>query len=283
MQVGQVRVAFISDGSFWMDGGGAFGLVPRVLWAKYHPPDDQNRIQMVSRCLFLESQGKRILVNTGYGDKLSQVERERMRLERPEGGLLAELARLGVAPEDVDVVINTHLHGDHCGGNTRLVGGQPVPTFPRAEYWVQRLELADASFPNERTRGTYFPENFRPLEAHGQLRILWGDTWVTPEVRCQVAPGHTRANQVVIIESEGEKAIFFSDAAAMPIYLERLAWVPAYDLDPMQSIETKRNLARWAAHHRALCLFEHDPVHAAGYLREVEEGRFQFEPVATDE
>jgi len=278
MQIGQIRVEILSDGTFWMDGGGSFGLVPRVLWEKVCPPDELNRVQMASRCLLIESQGQRILVNTGHGEKLTAVERERMRLERPEGGLLEALARLGVAPEDMDIVVNTHLHADHCGGNTRQVEGRTVPTFPRAEYWIQRLELADASFPNERTRGSYSPENFRPLEESGQLHLLWGNTWVTPEVRCQVTPGHTRAHQSVVIESEGQKAIFLSDAAAMTVHLERLAWVPAYDLDPMQSIETKRALARWAVQERVLLIFEHDPIHAMGHLRE-EDGRFRFEPL----
>ncbi|MGQ9585086.1 MAG: MBL fold metallo-hydrolase [Anaerolineae bacterium] len=279
MWIGQVRVEFLSDGTFWADGGGPFGLVPRVLWEKVHPPDECNRVRMESRCLYMETQGVRVVVDTGYGDKLSEVERKRLRLERPGGGLVAELARLGVAPEDVDVVVNTHLHADHCGGNTRRVRERIVPTFPRAQYWVQRLELADASFPNERTRDTYFPENFRPLEERGQLRVLWGDTWITPEVRCQVTPGHTRAHQSVVIESEGERAIFLADAAHLVVHMERLAWVPSYDQDPMQSIETKRALGRWAAQERALCIFQHEPAHAAGYLTE-QDGQFRFEPLA---
>ncbi|NLE77274.1 MAG: MBL fold metallo-hydrolase [Chloroflexi bacterium] len=277
MRIGHVRVEFLVDGTFWMDGGGAFGLAPRVLWERVCPPDALHRIAMTARCLLVESQGQRILVNTGYGDDLDPLERERMALERPRGGLLAELARLGLEPGDVDLVVNTHLHADHCGGNTRRQGDRWRPTFPRASYCVQRLELADAAFPNERTRATYRGENFRPLEAAGQLRPLWGDTWLTPEVCCQVTPGHTRGHQSVVIESQGQRAVFLSDAAPMAVNMERLAWVAAFDVEPLTSIETKRRLARWAVQRRALLLFEHDVHCAAGYLR-LEGDGFAVEP-----
>jgi glyoxylase-like metal-dependent hydrolase (beta-lactamase superfamily II) len=279
MNLGNVKLHVVSDGTYWEDGGGLFGLVPKALWQKVMAPDERNRLPFQLRCLLIESSEQRVLVDTGFGDKLSEKERSFISLEG-ERRLLNSLESLGIGPLDVDLVINTHLHGDHCGGNTRYEDGEPVATFPWATYCVQRLELADASFPNERTRGTYHAENFQPLERAGQLRVLCGDTRLTDEIRVVVTPGHTRAHQSVFVESRGQKAVFLGDLASWPIHIERLAWVPAYDLEPMVSIETKRSLALWAIENHALLIFEHHPEIVAGYLHPTERpDRFRLEPV----
>jgi glyoxylase-like metal-dependent hydrolase (beta-lactamase superfamily II) len=231
--------------------------------------------------LLIESGGHRILVDTGYGDKLSHRERESMRLTQ-DGRLLDSLVAVGVAAEDIDVVINTHLHGDHCGGNTRYNDeGELVPTFCNALYYVQRIELADAMFPNERTRATYRSENVEPVERAGQLRVLWGDTRLTDEVRVLVTPGHTPAHQSVVIESEGQTAIFLADTAHWPLHMERLELLTAYDVQPLVTLETKRRLARWAVETKALLIFNHHPEGVAGFLHATDRpDRFQLEPVA---
>jgi glyoxylase-like metal-dependent hydrolase (beta-lactamase superfamily II) len=272
-QVGRVRVHLVSDGVFWTDGGGAFGVVPRTLWEKVIQPDELNRIPMHLRCLLIESDRGPILVDTGYGDKLSEKRRRQLKLEG-ECRLQCELAQVGFVPDDVKFVIDTHLHGDHAGGNTVLTpDGAIQPAFPKATYMAQRLELADATYPNERTRNTYFPENFLPLVNLGSgvgdsgLQVLNGDTQITPEVRTLVTPGHTRAHQVVIIESAGETAIFLADAAPQAVTLEKLPWVAAFDAEPLVSMETKRSLRDWAWRKDALLLFQHDHVMAAGRLR----------------
>jgi glyoxylase-like metal-dependent hydrolase (beta-lactamase superfamily II) len=272
-QIGRVRVHLISDGVFWIDGGGVFGVVPRVLWEKVIQPDALNRIPMDLRCLLIESGEGLILVDTGYGTKLPLKWLQQLNLTS-ETRLLDNLALAGFTAADVRTVINTHLHPDHCGGNTtRGPDGQLQPTFPNATHLMQRLELADASFPNERTRGTYFAENFLPLVdlcaepiGAGRARLLSGDTQVTAEVRVQVTPGHTRSHQVVIVESAGETAIFLGDAG-YGANLERLAWVPAFDVEPLQSIETKRALRDWAWRRDALLFFQHDIAVPAGRLR----------------
>jgi len=280
MRFGNISLHLVSDGTYWEDGGGLFGLVPRVLWEQVAQPDEHNRIRFDTHCLLIETNERYILVDTGYGDKLSEKERGFISLEG-ERRLLSGLEKLGVRPPEVELLINTHLHGDHCGGNTQHdASGAVVPTFPQATYCIQRLELADASFPNERTRGTYFKENFVPLREAGQLRMLSGDTRLTPEVRTVVTPGHTRAHQCVVIESAGQTAIFLGDLASWPIHMERLAWVAAYDVEPMVSIETKRSLVRWAIENHVLCIFEHHPEIQAGYLHETErDDRFRLEPV----
>ena len=248
----------VSDGVCWVDGGGAFGLVPRTIWERKLPPDDQNRIPVAITSLLIRSEGQLILIDTGYGRKLSDKMWRNAGLERPQGDLLDALARLGVQPEDIDLVLNTHLHLDHCGGNTILHNDTLVPTFPNARYLIQRLEWADAIAPNERTRATYIAENFLPLQASGQLELINGDTRLTGQVRTAIARGHTRAHQVVILESNGEAALFLADLATLHYHIERLAWVTAYDVEPLESIETKRYWQWWAVDHDALLIFQHD-------------------------
>jgi glyoxylase-like metal-dependent hydrolase (beta-lactamase superfamily II) len=273
-QIGRVRVHLVSDGVFWTDGGAAFGVVPRSLWERVIPPDAQNRIPMHLRCLLIETAEGPILVDTGYGDKLTPRRREQLNLQ-DECRLQCDLASIGFGMEDVQTVINTHLHGDHAGGNT-IAGpdGRILPAFPNARYLIQRLELADATYPNERTRNAYFAENFLPLSdlcrcngGESVLQMLSGDTQITAEVRTMITPGHTRAHQSVIIESEGETAIFLADAAPHAVTLEKLGWVAAFDAEPLVSMETKRSLRDWAWRKNALLFFQHDATMAVGRLR----------------
>lgn len=274
--IGGARIQLLSDGSIWDDGGGAFGLVPRTRWERLIQPNESNQIPMRSDCLLIESDGRRILVDTGYGEKLNPREKEALSLSGRR--LTASLAEAGCAPAQIDVVINTHLHADHCGGNTVLSGEQAAPAFPNAEYWIQRLEMADARYPNERTRATYHAANFLPLEESGHLRLVYGDTRVTPEVICLSTPGHTRGHQSVLIHGGDQKALFLGDIATLAIGMERLAWVTAYDIDPLGNIETKRRLGRWAIEEGVLLIFMHDPKIKAAYLRE-KDGWWTLEPV----
>jgi len=279
MLLGDVELRVVSDGVFWLDGGAHFGIVPRVLWEPLVAPDELHRVPMGLNCLLIESAGKKILVDTGLGDKLSSKQRSILNLEWDKG-LVGALRELGVAAEDVDIVINTHLHDDHCGGNTIFnKHGQAVSTFPQAEYWIQRLEWADARYPNERTRATYLPENLVPLEQHGQLRLLSGDTPVTQEVRCVVTRGHTRAHQSVVIQSQGRTAIYLGDLAPWKENIERLAWTPGGDVEPLETMETKRAFQQWALEEEVLLIFEHDPRITAGYLRRHAD-RLEVEPVS---
>ncbi|MCX6023305.1 MAG: MBL fold metallo-hydrolase [Chloroflexi bacterium] len=224
MRIGDVELLVVSDGRFKLDGGVLFGVVP--------------------------------------GTKLTERQAGNFALER-ETDLIANLGRLGVTPEDVDIVINTHLHSDHCGGNTRIVAGEPVPTFPRAEYLVQRAEWDDALAPNERTRATYFAENLAPLQERGLVRLLDGPAAVTAEVFCEPAPGHTRGHQAVWIRSRGKAAVCIGDMAQFRVQLERPVWTSAYDTAPLTSLETKKDLLRRAHDEGALVFFVHDDLVAA--------------------
>lgn len=275
MQFGNTELYVLGDGNCMSDGGGVYGLVPRALWQKVTPPDEENRVPTALNSLLIISQGKKILVDTGLGTKLDA--KGEAHFGRTGGStLLSQLHERGLAPEDIDIVINTHLHADHCGGNTRLEAGEVVATFPKAEYWIQRLEWADAAFPNERTRGTYFAENFEPVR--DRVRLLDGDTRVTDEVRCTITRGHTRAHQSVLVESAGHKALFIGDIAARTVYLERLAWIPAFDVEPLETLETKRRMRDWAVEEGALLIFQHDPFVTMGCMRK-EGDKFKIEGI----
>jgi glyoxylase-like metal-dependent hydrolase (beta-lactamase superfamily II) len=278
MDLGAISLHPLSDGMYWQDGGSVFGLVPKTLWEQVAEPDEQNRLGSEMQCLLIMAPGQCILVDTGSGNKPGSQQSGRTTLAGG-GRLLGSLAEIGVDPADIDLVINTHLHAHHCGGNTRYdEQGRLVPSFPRASYCAQRLELADATFPNERTRATYLCENIVPVEQAGQLKVLVGDTRLSNHVRVVVTAGHTRSHQSVVVESEGKTALFLGDAASWPIHMERLSWVPAYDTEPLSSIETKRNLARWAIERQALLVFGHQS--RAGYLHPTQRpDRFRLEEV----
>lgn len=271
--VGSIRCHIISDGVQLSDGGGFFGLVPRVLWEPVIRPDERNRIPVSLRSLLIESDAGLILVDTGQGDKLGAKEFNRLGMSPRRERLLGEMKAAGFDPADVDLVLMTHLHGDHAGGATRWsTPGDPsspiVPTFPNARCAIQRLELAAASFPNERTRGTYFAQNWQVLQERGQVDVVNGDQRLASGVRTETVPGHTESIQAVWIESQGESLLFWGDVCSWAAHLERLAWVPAFDILPMLSIEGKRSLRDRALERDALLVFQHDGQVVTGRLVE---------------
>lgn len=248
----------LNDGVVRQDPGGPFGLVPPALWQRTLPQEDWAQIPMVLRSLLIRSDAKTILVEMGLGTKLDEAALAQWGLERPEGGLLEGLHRLGTSPEDVDLVINTHLHADHCGGNTRMEAGSPVATFPRAEYWVQRLEWAPASFPDERTRNTYFAVNFSPLVSEGRMHLLQGDTRATREVSCVVTRGHTRGHQSVLVEGLATPVLFTGDLASLAAHFAHLNWLTAYDAEPLETLRSKRRWQAWSVERGARVICAHD-------------------------
>lgn len=272
MKIDDLEVHLVSDGVVHVDPGGPFGLVPRPMYRKVLLPDDDNLVPMALTCLLVRSRGRTILIDTGLGERLTPEDVHRWRLERPGGGLMAGLAALDVAPDDVDVVINTHFHADHCSGNTRLEAGEIRPSFPRAVYLVQRIEWAEAVHTDARTQGTYFAENFQPLLREGRLRLLHGDESVTDQVRCVLTPGHTRGHQSVVLETKGWSGLYLADLASYAVHFERLAWMTAYDSAPLETLRTKAQWQAWAADTQAWLFFEHDPDMPVGRLERTGEG-----------
>jgi glyoxylase-like metal-dependent hydrolase (beta-lactamase superfamily II) len=280
IQIGDIEIAVVSDGVVHVDAGGPFGLVPRALYHSIFEPDANNLIPMTLNCLLVRVVGKTVVIDTGLGDKLTDKLKRQWALERPTGGLLDALARHSVRPTDVDLVINTHLHADHCAGNTAFESDSSnvVPVFPNAEYVTQRREYDDAMQPNERTQATYLPINYQPLVESGQMRLLDGDAEILPGVYGVVTRGHTAAHMSIRFESRGQHALYAADLASYAIHFERLGWMTAYDVEPLQTLETKRRWQQWALDTGALVIFEHDPSVGAGHL--VQDGdRRRIEPV----
>jgi glyoxylase-like metal-dependent hydrolase (beta-lactamase superfamily II) len=279
MKLGDLEFHILSDGSLRLDGGAMFGVVPRPLWERKMPPDSRNRIALCMNCLLVRTGGKTILVETGAGTKWEPKLADIYGIGEPPR-LGAELERHRVKPGQVDIVINTHLHFDHCGGNTERVGGEVRPTFPNARYVVQRGEMAHAKNPTERDRASFDPENFLPVEASGQWDLVEGDMEVAPGVELLRAPGHTRDMQCVRLTGGGKTAFFFADLMPTAAHLG-YPWVMGYDLYPLTTLESKHKWIPAAAHGEWLALLAHDPVNRAGYIRE-RHGKMEFEGVEAD-
>ena len=258
MRFGDYRVEVVPGGEFRLDGGAMFGVVPRALWKRVAPPDGENRVLLNANCLYVEAAGERVLIETGMGDKWSprHAEMYGLRRERALGETLE--ARTGRAARDVTIVVNTHLHFDHAGGNTRIGGGGgAVPTFPNARYLVSRAEYEHAESPHERDRASYLPENWRPLAESGQLELKPADYEVLPGLRLETVPGHSRTMQCFRLERAGRTLYGFADLVPTRAHVP-LAWIMGYDLYPVETLEAKRRLLPRAAREGWLCLFYHD-------------------------
>ena len=275
MNLGDLEFHVISAGRVLLDGGAMFGVIPRPLWEKKMAPDARNRITLSMNCVLIRAGGKRILVETGAGDKMSPKLRDIYGLEtRP---LADSLRDYGLAPADIDIVIDTHLHFDHCGGNTRREGDKVVPSFPNARYIVEKGELEHAWHPTERDRASYFPENFEPIERAGAFDLVEGNTVIAPGVECVHVPGHTANMLCVKLTGGGQTAFLFADLVPTTAHLP-LPWIMGYDLYPMTTLENKKKWIPAAVHEGWLALFAHDAAIPAAYLRE-KNGEWQAEPV----
>jgi glyoxylase-like metal-dependent hydrolase (beta-lactamase superfamily II) len=279
LKLGDLEFHILTDGCFRLDGGAMFGVIPRPMWERKMQPDERNRVRLSMNCLLVRSAGKWVLVETGAGDKWDEKQRDIYAIEGPPR-LPDQLRAHGLKPEQIDFVINTHLHFDHCGWNTTVVDGRPVPTFPNARYVVQKGELDHAKRPTERDRASYLMPNFAPVEAAGQWWLLEGDREIVPGVEVIRAPGHTRDMQCVRLTGGGKAAFFFADLVPTSAHLP-YPWIMGFDLFPMTTLENKKKWIPQVFQEGWLALFAHDPNIPAAYLRE-RDGRYETEPVKVD-
>ena len=277
MKLGAFDIQPVTDGRFRLDGGAMFGVVPKILWERCCQPDDQNRISLGLNCLLIRAGQRNILVDTGLGDKEDAKFQEIFAVERIPT-LRDSLKMQGLQPEDIHMVVNTHLHFDHAGGNTVRENGAIVPTFPRAKYFVQGGEYEDAARANERTRASYRRENFTPVAHVDQWEFMDGETELVPGVSVVVTEGHTRHHQSIKIESEGQIAFYLGDLIPTVSHLP-LPYIMGYDLYPLQTLETKRWVLDRALNENWLLVFEHDPRVLMGWVRKDIEGKFYLEEV----
>ena len=267
--IGDFELTIFSDGKYLLDGGAFFGVVPKVMWAKKVNVDDKNRVLTGLNSLLVRTGDRNILIETGIGNKLS----ERMiRFYGQPAELLDNMSAGGVSPEDIDIVINTHLHFDHCGWNTIRTNDRIVPTFPKAKYYVQEGEWQHACRQFERDRISYITDNYDPLINTGQMELLRGDREIVPGISVRVFRGHTAHMQAVIIAGGGRKACYISDLIPTRAHID-LTWGMSFDLFPIDTIESKKKYYAESIPEKWLTVFTHDPELPWAYVERDAEGK----------
>ena len=259
MKFGDYRVEIVPDCEFRLDGGAMFGVVPRNLWSQTFPPDEQNRIRMNMNCVFIDTGSEKILIETGIGDKWSEKHRAMFGIDRKRSLDESLQTIAGVNANEVTIVINTHLHFDHAGGNTKLdQSGTPAPSFPNARHFISRAEYEHAEAPSERDRASYLAENWQPLKASGQMELKDANYEVMPGLRMETHAGHNRSMQCWRLDRGGQTLFGFADLVPTRAHVP-FAWIMGYDLYPIETLEAKKTLLPRAAREGWACLFYHDP------------------------
>ncbi len=262
LRLGEFELTVLSDGTYYLDGGTIFGIIPKPLWEKKMPADERNRVSIGLNSVLIRTGKQNILVETGIGNKLGE---KQLRIYNSQAKLMDGLQAAGTQPEQIDIVINSHLHFDHCGWNTVIKDGVAVPTFPNARYYAPEGELQVAHQQRERDRVSYLSDNYDPLIRSGQMQLLQQDGEIVPGVSVCNYPGHTRAMMAILIESGGQKACYISDLIPTTAHLD-LVWGMAYDLFPLETIENKRRYYKQAIPEKWLTIFTHDPKIPWGYV-----------------
>jgi glyoxylase-like metal-dependent hydrolase (beta-lactamase superfamily II) len=261
----------IETGRFALDGGAMFGIIPRPLWEHKIKPDQRNRIPLALRALLIEAGERRILIDTGIGEKWSPKERDIYAIDHSRFTLEGSLLALGLACDDITDVIITHLHFDHAGGAVKEVNGKLVPTFPRARYHIQQNNLEWALEPTERDVGSYLKNNVEPLIEAGVINPVLGEQTLFRGVSVKPVNGHTSSQQIVFIETGKSTVIYCGDLIPTSAHIPP-AWIMGYDLNPLQTLEEKRALLKEAVNHDWILFFEHDPEIAACRVMETPKG-----------
>jgi glyoxylase-like metal-dependent hydrolase (beta-lactamase superfamily II) len=272
--LGDFELSIISDGTYYLDGGAFFGVVPKVLWERRVQADEKNRITSGLNSLLIRTGEKNVLIETGIGNKLNE---KQAKIHGNNPQLLDNLHKIGLAPEDIDIVINSHLHFDHCGWNTIRRGAEILPTFPKARYYAQAGEYEHGQLQLDRDRVSYLDENYGPLIRSGQMTLLRGDSEILPGIRTRVYSGHTANMQAIIIESKGQTACYTGDLVPTTYHLDP-TWVMAFDLYPLETIENRKRLYSEALPNNWLLVFTHDPKTPMAHIRKNEEGKLTAIP-----
>jgi len=264
--LGDIEVIRLLDGTFRVDGGAMFGVVPRTLWAKRAVPDGENRITLALNCFLIRTPETTLLVDTGVGPDVDRRYVDFYSFER-DSGLFGLLDDLGIKPDEIDIVVNSHLHFDHCGGNTlRTADGRWVPAFPKARYVVQRGEWEQALHPVERDKPSYLPVRLKPLGSPGTLSLVEGDAPVAPGVEAVLVPGHTAFHQGLKVVSGGRTFFYLGDSVPTAAHID-LPYIMSYDLYPVDTFNNKKALLARAAEEGWVVAFSHDLSHPFGTLR----------------
>ncbi len=273
LEIGELRLTTVPGGDFRLDGGAMFGVVPRPLWMKRSAPDELNRIALATNCTLVETHNLRVLIDTGYGTKLSEKEHE-IYATGSAGGVVESLKAIGLSPDDIDIVVLSHLHFDHAGGGTKRVeDGTIVPTFANARYCIQRKEWEAATSGLPEWVASYPVENFACLAESGQLELIDGEAEIAPGVRGIWTGGHSPGHQLIAVESEGQLGVYLGDLCPTWNHLRQM-WCMAYDAHVTQVRKKKPEILGWLADQDAWLLSDHDPVRPWVKIRRDEKREF---------
>jgi glyoxylase-like metal-dependent hydrolase (beta-lactamase superfamily II) len=268
LNLGDFELTAVSDGIYPLDGGAFFGVVPKLLWEKKVKADEKNLVPAGLNSVVVRTGKHTVLIETGIGNKLPE---KMARIYGQPAHLLENLAAAGVTPEQIDIVINTHLHFDHCGWNTVRRDEKIAATFPNAKYYVQEGEWKHAH-ENQRDAVSYLTDNYDPLVESGQMKLLHGDQEIVPGISVRVFPGHTRDMQAVIIKNGSQTACYISDLIPTSAHIE-LNWVMAFDLYPLQTVESRKRYYAESIPEKWLTMFTHDPNTPWAYVEKDEKGK----------
>jgi glyoxylase-like metal-dependent hydrolase (beta-lactamase superfamily II) len=257
LTLGSFRVQLLHAGIHWWDAGAFFGVVPKTMWSKRMAPDELNRLRFAFYCCMVDTGQHTVLIDTGVGNRLSPMELSRMNMPEQLPPLPDMLASSGIDPERIDVVVNTHLHFDHCGGNTTTHEDRFLPAFPRARYVTQRGEWEHAHERHPRDAVSYRDRNYDPLIESGHLELLSGNVEIVPGIELEVVPGHNRDMMIVRARSGGETFCFLSDLAPTAHHVKP-TWIAAVDLFPLTAIDNKTRILTQAAAENWWCAYAHD-------------------------
>jgi glyoxylase-like metal-dependent hydrolase (beta-lactamase superfamily II) len=271
MQIGKFRITPIELGHFRLDGGAMFGVIPRALWQRHHPSDENNTIDMVMRCMLIETGNRRILVDTGFGEGRPDKFRKIYNYNYDRNPIDEALQASGLTTDDITDVIITHLHFDHNGGSTKNKSTSPQPTFANARYYLQKKQVEHARKRFERDRASYFPEDFEPLIESGVATIVDGEWELMDGIDCIICNGHTPAQQLPRVRDKGQTLVYAADLIPLASQFP-LPWIMSYDLYPVETLEEKNRILTQAVEEEWIFFFEHDPNHITGRVIKTEKG-----------
>jgi glyoxylase-like metal-dependent hydrolase (beta-lactamase superfamily II) len=278
MRIGNYNLYTIESGTFALDGGAMFGVVPKTLWEKAIQPDEKNRIPLASRALLLVGNGRKILIDDGNGSKFNEKLKTIYKIDMSKNDLVSSLKKRNIAASEITDVILTHLHFDHAGGSTfRDADGVVKPTFPHARYYVQREHWEAANSPTERDRASFFPEDFLPLQEHGLLHFTEGEGEILPGISCRICNGHTSALQAPLISDGTTTMLYVADLMPTIAHVQ-LPWIMGYDLRPLVTLEEKRRILNEAVDGNWMLFFEHDATVETCRLQRTDKGIVAVNP-----
>lgn len=277
MNIGKYKLTLLETGTFGLDGGAMFGIIPKPLWQKTNPADEKNRITLGARCLLLESGSKKILVETGMGEAWEEKFMSIYKVDFSEHTLLKSLDNRGVQPNEITDVILTHLHFDHTGGSTKTENGKMIPAFPNAKYHVQKEQFDWALNPSDRDKGSFIPHTYLPLQESGVLNLIEGDIFFDDEIQFLTVNGHTIAQQMLKLSDSSNTFLFCGDLIPTMYHIP-IPYVMGYDIQPLKTVEEKQKYLQLAVDEGWKLIFGHDHINSSATVKKTEKG-FMYENI----